>query len=96
MKTLVLVAVTCRVCADVSKGNSICGVPGHCDAPACSLLPVLCVPLAFTLHRHIPVAAFGGGWGSFMWTLRTSVQCHRKNVISRSWKLLYFCSWDAI
>lgn len=73
MKTLVPMAVTCQVHADVSKDDNICGVPGHPDAPTCSLLPVLCVPLAFTLQRHIPVAAFGGGWGSFMWTLRTSV-----------------------
>lgn len=65
MKTLVPMAVTCQVHADVSKDDNICGVPGHPDAPTCSLLPVLCVPLAFTLQRHIPVAAFGGGWGSF-------------------------------
>lgn len=89
MKTLVPMAVTCSVHADVSKGNSICGVPGHPDGPACSLLPVLRVPLAFMLHRHIPEAAFGGGWRSFMWTLRTSVQCPGKNGISRTWKLLF-------
>jgi len=81
--TLVPVAVTRGVHADVSTSSSISGVLGHPQAPACSPLPL---PLAFALRRHVPGAAFGGGWGSLTWT---SVQCPRKNGISRAWKLIF-------
>lgn len=52
-KTWAPVAVTCRVCADVSKSNNICGVPGHPDPATCSLLPVLQVPV---LQVHVAQA----------------------------------------
>lgn len=53
-KTWVPVTVTCRICADVNKGNDICGVPGHPDPATCCLCcKYLC--WKFMLHRHIPV-----------------------------------------